>query len=387
MRLFAHYAYRLTKADTTGSLFERVLRTLEGPPPVQFLLEDYADGSGVPRVKKCFPALASFERSAVHAAGCALVHLVHLDARFREHVPGGPPKGIDTASVAEIANGIPRSLPVHNAVFYFADVPWAGVSAQDPIGPVGTCYAGPPLPANPVPGILLTSHWWSTRRRLQLHATVPLATPAPAAREPPALSRAVLGKLRELGQLRSPELRVLLEASEGLTPADASRLEGIVRSWDAGLPALLDELSLPHALSPEAGPESGSGLTSPHKAALLSTFRPRGWKYLSAASGQGFFSLAKESARGNKIGVYFDVGSTSHSCSSFAVVEGLGWRAAFQIAFVRGYRGAQYPIGDDAAWARIVENIAAVVEHLERTSLAQAEELSPPAPAWFARTT
>jgi hypothetical protein len=387
LRLFAHYAYRLTKADTTGLLFERVLRTLEGTPPVQFLLEDYPDASGIPRVMKRFPALAPFEHRALHAAGHTMVHLVHLEARFREHVPGGLRTGIDVPCLASIANGIPRSFPVHNAVFYFADVPWAGVSAQDPFGPAGTCYAGPPLPANPVPGILLTSHWWSTRRRIELHATVPLATPAPAAREPPAVSGVVLGKLRELGHFRPPELRVLLEASEGLTPADASRLNEIVRSWNAGLPALLDDLSLPHALSPEPGPESGSGLTSPHKAALVSTFRPRGWKYLPNESGQGFFSLTKESARGNKIGLYFDVGSTSHSCSSFAVVEGPGWRAAFRIAFVRGYGRPQYPIAGDTAWARIVENIAVVVEHLERTSLARAEDLSPPAPAWFARTT
>jgi hypothetical protein len=81
---------------------------------------------------------------------------------------------------------------------------------------------------------------------------------------------------------------------------------------------------------------------------------------------------------------YFDVGSYSHHCSSFVAVEGLGWRAAFQIAFVRGYSQPQYPIVDDATWAQIVENIAVVLEHLERTSLAQAEALSPVAPAWFA---
>lgn len=43
-----------------------------------------------------------------------------------------------------------------------------------------------------------------------------------------------------------------------------------------------------------------------------------------------------------------------------------------------------YPIADDATWGRIVENIAAVVEQLERTSIAEAEALSPAAPAWFA---
>jgi hypothetical protein len=95
-------------------------------------------------------------------------------------------------------------------------------------------------------------------------------------------------------------------------------------------------------------------------------------------------AIGKQSPRGNRMLAYFDVGSTSHDCSSFVAVEGLGWRAAFRMAFVRGYRGMQYPIADDTTWARILENVAVVLEHLERTSLAQVEALSPMAPAWFA---
>jgi hypothetical protein len=176
----------------------------------------------------------------------------------------------------------------------------------------------------------------------------------------------------------------VLDTSEGLTAADSNRLEDIVKSWDAGLPALLDELPLPHALTPSPEMSWGSGLTSPHKATLVSTFRPRGWKYVSAHSGPGFLAIGKQSPRGNRMRAFFDVGSTSRNCSSFAAVEGLGWRAAFRIAFVRGHRGMQYPIADDTTWAQIVENSAVVLEHLERTSLAQAEALSPVAPAWFA---
>jgi hypothetical protein len=39
-------------------------------------------------------------------------------------------------------------------------------------------------------------------------------------------------------------------------------------------------------------------------------------------------------------------------CGSFVALEGLGWRAAFRIALVRGYRQPEYPIADDTSGGR-----------------------------------
>ncbi len=268
---------------------------------------DFANATtGVKRALRRFPALAPFERSARHPAGLDLVHLANLDARFREHAAGLPAAGLDVASLADLANGIPRSFPIHNAVFYFPDVPWADVRGNDPVVAPGSWYAGPPLPASPVPGILLTSHWWSTRRKIELHATVPLATPAPDARELPCATEPVRRNLRELGSFRAPELRVVLERGEGLTPADSKHLEDIVRSWDAAIATLLDVLPLPHALPPPTPwMSSGLGPTSPYKAPLVSTFRPRGWRYRSSESSAGYLAIGKQSLRGNKLRAYF----------------------------------------------------------------------------------
>jgi hypothetical protein len=250
VRLFAQYPYRLTRADTTGSLFERVRRTLEGSPTVQFLLEDSPEGTGMARVLKRFPELAPFRRTAQDITGRTLVHVVHLDARFRDHAPEGPVAGVDAAMLANLANGIPRSFPVHNAVFYFPEVSWAGVTAREPVDATGGWYAIRPANtgASPVPGIILTSHWRSTRRQIELHATVPLATPASDARDLPEVSEPVRRKLGTLGTFRPPRLRLVLDASEALSPADSNRLREIEQSWDRAVPALLDDLPLPHAL-------------------------------------------------------------------------------------------------------------------------------------------
>lgn len=43
----------------------------------------------------------------------------------------------------------------------------------------------------------------------------------------------------------------------------------------------------------------------------------------------------------------------------------------------------QYVIGDTANWEQIVANIAAIVDELERTFVAEIEAAVDPAPAWF----
>ena len=45
--------------------------------------------------------------------------------------------------------------------------------------------------------------------------------------------------------------------------------------------------------------------------------------------------------------------------------------------------GRQYPIGDTANWERIVANLAAIVDELERTFVVDVEQAVGPAPAWF----
>ena len=43
----------------------------------------------------------------------------------------------------------------------------------------------------------------------------------------------------------------------------------------------------------------------------------------------------------------------------------------------------QYPIGDTANWERIVGNLAAIVDELQGTFVAEIEAAVGPAPAWF----
>jgi hypothetical protein len=43
----------------------------------------------------------------------------------------------------------------------------------------------------------------------------------------------------------------------------------------------------------------------------------------------------------------------------------------------------QYPIGDAARWAQIVENLAALVAELDRTFVPAIEAAAGPSPEWY----
>jgi hypothetical protein len=372
MRLFLQHIYHLGKADTTGAVFRRVLATLDPEPLVEF---SFMEGP-IDRAIKKFPELSKLRVS--------VQRIENLDARFADAVPGTSVVRCSSDTLAAIADGIPKRLPFHYATFYFPEVSWIGTRLPDPMPEPSTngwSSQFPHLRGPPVTGILLTSHWGSSRRDVQVRATVPVAVPEVNSPGGPSLPRDITLRLGAFGSFKPPVLQVQLDASEA-DAESARRSDSLVAAWKAALPALIERL--PHALppSPEGLPRA-SGLTAPHKPALVRVFRPRGWRYAAHESGAGTFVLSKLSAAGNHLCLMLDVGSWSHHCTCKLAVSGLGWRNVFPVEFAPGPRAHQYPVMNEEAWAKIVENIAFVVDHLERTALAEVEAQHPPAPRWL----
>ena len=65
-------------------------------------------------------------------------------------------------------------------------------------------------------------------------------------------------------------------------------------------------------------------------------------------------------------------------------VYGMGFKATLMLPVTaRAAIGAQYPIGDAEQWARIVENLAALVKELDRTFVPDIERAAGPSPEWY----
>jgi hypothetical protein len=79
-----------------------------------------------------------------------------------------------------------------------------------------------------------------------------------------------------------------------------------------------------------------------------------------------------------------DVGTWSHLVLAMFRVLGVGFKASLLLPVTaRAGIGAQYPIGDAEQWAKIVENVAALVTELDRTFVPDIERAAGPSPEWY----
>jgi hypothetical protein len=81
--------------------------------------------------------------------------------------------------------------------------------------------------------------------------------------------------------------------------------------------------------------------------------------------------------------VALDVGTWSRSVTFMFHVRGPRFTATLVPPVTVRDDARQYPIGNTANWEQIVANIAAIVDELERTFVAEIEAAVDPAPAWF----
>ena len=79
-----------------------------------------------------------------------------------------------------------------------------------------------------------------------------------------------------------------------------------------------------------------------------------------------------------------DVGTWSHLVLAILRVYGVGFKATLMLPVTaRAGIGAQYPIGDAEQWAKIVDNLAALVKELDRTFVPDIERAAGPSPEWY----
>ncbi len=65
-------------------------------------------------------------------------------------------------------------------------------------------------------------------------------------------------------------------------------------------------------------------------------------------------------------------------------VLGVGFKASLILPVTaRAVSGSKYPIGDAEQWAKIVQNLAALVKELDHTFVPDIERVAGPSPEWY----
>jgi hypothetical protein len=247
----------------------------------------------------------------------------------------------------------------------------------------------------PSTGVAIGDSWWVNGRNRSLTAFYVVEGDAASKKlpDPPAAIAAVLaglGKPRKRSQFVAPAAPAAASATtaknddaaaQSAAPAEIARVVPIVKKYRAGLPALVERIALPHDLPPAREALATSrGASGPLKPTLVDAFKPRGF---DCRGGSGTFTLRRRTKTNHVVEVDLDVGTWSRSVTFMFHVHGPGFAATLIPPVTAREAARQYPIGDTANWARIVANICAIVDELERTFVPEIEEAAGPAPEWF----
>ena len=357
-----------------------------------FIRFNFADGgvvrfSSVDRVLKRHPELQRFVTEASPAPQLQMPAVRRLS---NGALSEGGNQAVPYATLQAIAAGVPRSFPFHNIALHFHSPEF------------GELMAIPTIPGARMAGISITDSWWVNGRNRSLSACTTVEVEA-GSKKLPSPSHAVATVLTACGRAKKtvqvplpenlgagPVPAVLLPSGvpvPSASPQLATAVKAIAVKYRDRIGEIVTEARLPHDLpSPAETLAAGLGVTAgPKKPALERVFKPMGYSVRGGTAGEtGSFSLSRRTAANTTLAIHLDCGTWSHSLLAMFAVFGLGFRAGLTLPpTAKAVPPGQYKIGDAEQWGKIVENLGALVAHLERTFVPEIEAVTGPSPEWY----
>lgn len=371
MHVAVQLEFKWDRKEPLGDTVRRIAALFESNRLEPDLQASFSDGppflrstSAVERALKKYPHLAPLERNDSPRLQANLPPIRRLT-----NVDSTTP--FPLADIVALSDGVPRSLPFHAVHISFGHADFGTV-----VFPIGMA---------PRAGITVGDGWWVNGRNRSLTAfyAVDGAAQSKKLPDPPAPVAAILagfGKPKGSAQFVAPEAVASAETGRAV-PREIGLVNPILLKYKRDMQALVERIGLPHDLPPAGEARPGAlGASGPLKPTLVEAFKPRGY---DCRGGSGVFTLRRRTATNHVVDVALDVGTWSRSVTFMFSVRGPGFNATLMPPVTARDASRQYPIGDTANWERIVANIAAIADELDRTFVPEITAAVDPAPAWF----
>lgn len=380
MKLYMRQECRTNRKEPFGDVLRRIYEGL-GTSGLEVKYRfTFADSmvpggvSAVARAVKKFPHLAPLLTTTPVAP--------LLKQKFPDRT--GPPAIIGDATrlafaqVAEVADGLPRSLPFGSADVRFFTEEFGNAPAMVK---ADTAVTDALLHGHFNTGMRAADTWWVNGRNRHLGAAYVVEVAERTKKVPlpgGALGAflATLGKARTSAQLPITESedgeKILLKGKAQAPP----ELAALAERLKARVPELIAGAGMPHAItSAQAGHSA-----HPLKPALEKHFKPMGY---ACKGGSGIFTLRRRTAGNHVVEVNLDVGTWSRSLTGHFHMYMPDFQFRLPMPASAELRAMQCAIGDEARWEQLVENMAAFTAYLDREVVPEVERVAGPAPAWF----
>ena len=373
MNVAVQVEFKADRKEPLGDVVRRVAALFQQSGLAPEILATFSDAPGgirnisaVERAIKKHPHLARFERNDAPLPGVAIPPIRRL-------TNGDTSDPFPMADVLALADGVPRSLPFHAVSIHFGHADFG--KASFPVG------------LSPKTGIAIGDGWWVNGRNRDLSAFYAVEAEATSKKlpDPPPAIGAILagfGKPKRTAQFVAPTVPATAgESAARSVPQEISLISPILTKYRSEMKALVERIGLPHDLPPASEAfQTNRGASGALKPTLVEVFKPRGF---DCRGGSGTFTLRRRTKANHVVDVELDVGTWSRSLTFMFHVHGPGFNATLMPPVTTRDGPRQYPIGDTANWKLIVENVAAIVDELERTFVVEIAAAVGPAPAWF----
>ncbi|HKF46694.1 MAG TPA: hypothetical protein VKB38_05005 [Terracidiphilus sp.] len=380
MKLYMRQEYRASRKEPFGEMLRRIYEGLgQGGVPVlyRFTFADHlVPGmvSSVARAVKKHPHLAPL----VTTQPIPPV----LSAKDPERVGSpaiiGDATKLEFAQLAEVADGLPRSLPFRLADvrFYtdeFGKAPPAVATERTELSAL--------LHGHFNTGMRAADTWWVNGRQRHLGAAYVVEVTEGNRKVPlpgGALGKfvATLGKARTVAQFpikESEEGEAVVVKGKSQAPPE---LVALAEQLRARVPELIAGARMPHAIESARAEHA----QSPLKPALEKHFKPLGY---ACKGGSGIFTLRRRTAENHVVEVSLDVGTWSRHLTGHFHVYMPDFQIRLPMPASAELHAMQCDIGDADRWEKLVENMAAFTAHLDREVVPEIGKVAGPAPAWF----
>jgi hypothetical protein len=382
MEVLRRYRFRSVKAARAAELFEQVLEVVgpETAARARVLLEDQGTGaSAIERAVKRFPELEPYQLADVPTADLTTRRRL---SNVPSHHPSGPSCGfVSPETLLALIRGFPRSYPFRTAeIFFTTALPWQ---------PSGTPERPLPPPekwtffGEPIERLAFWASWSPSGYGAFVHACVSLGDAESMGSALPPLPQAASSRLGAFGKPATVLLLRSCEDDERVWLETTARLRALQEEWRDRSKREMAGLALPHDLPPQGGEGSESPMTLAHKPALVSVLKPRGYRYSSSDSGAGGFALHKLTPNRNRIELSFDVGSKWRHYSGHMMVAGLRGYCLAPLPAHPEQPYRDYDIETNEVWQQVVDNVAVLVDHLERVFVPEVDGVLGRTPEWY----
>jgi hypothetical protein len=380
MKIYMRQEYRASRKDPFGGVLRRIYEGLgQGGLEVKYRFT-FADSrvpggvSAVARAVKKFPHLAPLVTTVPMPA------ILTGQAGDRKGPTAiiGDATQLTFAQVAEVADGLPRSLPFGSADVRFYTEEFGKAPAMVR---TDTAVADALLHGHFNTGLRAADTWWVNGRNRHLGAAYVVEVAA-ATRKVPLPGGALGAFLATLGKARTAAQYPITEGDEGekivlkgkgQAPPELTSLAERLRER---LPELIAGARMPHVITSARAEHSMHPLKPP----LEKHFKALGY---ACKGGSGIFTLRRRTAGNHVVEVNLDVGTWSRHLSGHFHVYMPDFQVRLPMPASAELSAMQCDIGDAERWEKLVENMAVFTAYLDREVVPEVGRVAGPAPAWF----